>query len=115
MFGRKSPRPLDLYCKLTILFVLSVMPPKVDLAARKAMEAAAFARAAEKKQKRSAAQVSQYELKRMRRGPWVDPPKNVVVRLEVEIALTVSPGIIPLRVPLVEAADRKSTRLNSSH
>ena len=44
------------------------MPPRVDLAARKAMEDDVAARATEKKKKRSTVQVGKCKLKRMRRG-----------------------------------------------
>ena len=76
-----------------------MIPPRVDLASRKAIEAAVAAREAEKKKQRPAVHVSQYELERMRRGPWVDPAGDAAARLEVEIAPTVSLGVIQLGVP----------------
>ena len=48
------------------------MPPKVDLVARQVMEATIVAWAAEKRKKRPAVQVGQYELKRIRRGTQDD-------------------------------------------
>ena len=48
---------------------LAEMPPKVDMAARRALEATAAARQAERKKKKPIAEASPYELKRIRRGP----------------------------------------------
>ena len=79
------------------------MPPKVDLATRKAMEATVTYRATEKK-KRPSTEVGQYELKRLKRGIRVDPPGEVAARVEVDVAPTVHPTVIPFGVPLVEAA-----------
>ena len=48
------------------------MPPKINLTALKAMEAAFVAQAAEKKKKRLVIRTGQYELKHLRKGPRTD-------------------------------------------
>ena len=67
------------------------MPPKVDIAARRALEAATVARQAEKKKKRLVTEAAPYELKRIHRGP---------ARTEVSSTSTSSPVAIPLANPL---------------
>ena len=52
------------------------MPPRVNLASLKAMEAAVATRAADRKKKRSATNVSHYELRLLKKGPqlrWSPP------------------------------------------
>ena len=49
------------------------MPPKVDIATRRALEAAAAVRQAEKK-------AGQYQLKRIRRGPAAPAPRSSPAR-----------------------------------
>ena len=39
-------------------------------------------------------QVGQYELKRIKRGPWVDSTRVEAAQPEMEAALTDSPGVI---------------------
>ena len=46
----------------------------------------------------------------MRKGPQIDLTGDVVVRLEVKTVPTVSPGVIPLEVPLVEVAGGSASR-----
>ena len=87
-----------------------MMPPKVDLDVRKAMEAAATARAAEKKKKRPVVHAGQYELKRMRRGPQVDPAGGDTALLKVETSPTVSLMAIPIGVSLTQMARGSTSR-----
>ena len=68
------------------------MTPKVDMAARRALEAAAAAQQTERKKKRPVVEASLYELKRIRRGP----AQSVVRSLP-----TSSPVAIPEAIPLV--------------
>ena len=86
-------------------------PPRVDLAARKAMEATTAAWAAEKKKKRSAAEVGQYELKKMKRGNRVDSLREVAARVKVEVALTVCVRVILLGIPSLDVANANFSRL----
>ena len=57
------------------------MPLKVDMAARRALEAAATAQQSEKKKKRPITEAGQYKLKRIRRGPTLpaarSPPTGI--------------------------------------
>ena len=76
------------------------MGPRVDLAARKAMKAAAGARAVERKKKRLASQFGQYELKLLKKGSRADPDRDATAQVEVETAL-VTPRTLLLEVPLV--------------
>ena len=76
------------------------MPPKVDMAARVALEAAATARQIEKK-KRAAAEAGQYQLKRIRRGPVPPAPRSPPTRTQ--------PAILEA-IPLVGGATIEATR-----
>ena len=77
------------------------MPSKVDLAARRALEAAATTRQAEKKKKVSVAKVGQYELKRIRRGPS---------QLAARTPSTDSPTVVLEAIPLLEWNTAESSR-----
>ena len=55
------------------MFMFAAMPPRVDLAARQAMEAATATQAVERKKKRLAMQASQCKLKMIYKGSRVDP------------------------------------------
>ena len=72
--------------------VSTEMPPKVDMAARRALEAAAAARQAEKK-KRPADEAGQYQLKRIRRGPAPPAPRASPARGPVIREAIPLPGI----------------------
>ena len=78
------------------------MPPKVDISTRRAIEATAVARTVEGKKKRPAAQLSQHDLKRMKRSPWIDPVWEEPTRLELETVQTVLPRAVPFDIPLFE-------------
>ena len=78
------------------------MPPKVNLVARQAIEAAAVAQAAEKRKNRPAGQADHYELKRIQRGTRDDLAQGDAVRMEVGATLAGSPGVGPLAIPLVK-------------
>ena len=97
---------------LFILFVFSLyfsglaeMPPKVDMAARQALEAVVVVRQAERKKKRPVAEASPYELKRIRKGP-----AQPVVRSTP----TSSPIHIPLAIPLAGGSSAGPVRPEAS-
>ena len=78
---------------------LAEMPPKVDMAAQRALEAAATTRQAERKKKTLIAEVGPYKLKRIRKGP-----AQPVVRFTPTSSLMA----IPEAITLVGGRDRKS-------
>ena len=68
------------------------MPPKVDMAAQRALKAAAAGPQAERKKKRPVTEAGPYELKRIRRGPAQPAMRSTH---------TSSPMAIPEAIPLV--------------
>ena len=80
------------------------MPPKVDMAARRALDAAAAARQAEKK-KRPAAEAGQYQLKRIRRGPPPLAPRSPPTRT--------SPAVLEA-IPLVGGSAAAAVHLEAT-
>ena len=105
------------FCSTLLTYVHAVdsclvaMLPRVNLIVHQAIKAAAAARATERKKKRPAVQAGQYELKRIRNGPRVDPAVGEAAQQKVTTMLTGSQGAILIRIPLVEVLRGSTPRL----
>ena len=84
------------------------MAPKVDLAALKAIDATAATQAVERKKKRQAVEVGQYELRGLKKGPQTESTGHETSRTEVEATLKTPRGGFLTGVPLAEVVGVKT-------